>query len=295
MKKFTLAVLCLIVLCTLPQASFATTKSTIFVSILPQKFFIEKLIGDALNIEVMVPPGANPVTYEPKPSQMRALSTSAAYFSIGVPFERAWLAKLMAMNSSMILVQTDQGIKKRVMPQGHSHHHDGHDHHHQDGDNADPHIWLSPKLVIEQLDTTKAALQKLFPQYTEALENNHASFLQEISQLQEQISLTLAGKDGLPFLVFHPSWGYFADEFRLHQISVEIEGKEPKPSQMGQLIQICRHEDIRVIFAQPQFSTKSAKLIAREIKGEVLLIDPLKEDWLSNMTYVAEQFQHAIK
>lgn len=297
MKKFILSLLCLASLCVTSLPSFAATQNTIFVSILPQKFFIEKLIGEVLTIEVMVPPGANPVTYEPKPSQMRALSQSQAYFSIGVPFERAWLPKLMAMNSSMTLVETDKGIRKRIMPQGHTHHEDEHEHEHSDshGDNADPHIWLSPELVKEQLATTKTALQDLFPQYKKSIENNYILFLQEIELVQKKIHATLADKDDLPFLVFHPSWGYFADEFGLHQISVEIEGKEPKPSQIGQLITICRHEDIHVIFAQPQFSTKSAQLIAREINGEVLLIDPLKEDWLSNMIYVAEQFQHAIK
>lgn len=295
MKKITLSVLCFLILYSVSVSSFAAEKNIVFVSILPQKFFIEKLIGDAITIEVMVAPGSNPVTYEPKPSQMRALSQSKAYFSIGVPFERAWLNKLMAMNSSMTLIKTDEGIQKRVMPKGHTHHGKEHSHAHDDGDNSDPHIWLSPKLVVTQVQTIKLALQKLFPEYSEIIEANHILFLGEIAQVQQQISKTLVTKNDLPFLVFHPSWGYFADEFGLHQISVEIEGKEPKPSQMGQLIQICRHEDIHVIFAQPQFSTKSAQLIAREINGEVLLIDPLKEDWLANMIYVAEQFQNAVK
>jgi len=294
MKKITLSLLCLVGVCLVYSSCFALEKSTIFVSILPQKFFVEKLIGNALTIEVMVPPGANPVTYEPKPSQMRALSKADAYFSIGVPFERSWLTKLMAMNSSMILVQTDNNIKKMMLPRGHSHNHDGHSHVEESGTNADPHIWLSPQLVIEQLATTKTALQKLFPQYTKRIEENHSIFLKEIAEVQRQIRQTLKGKKDYPFLVFHPSWGYFAKEFDLHQISVEIEGKEPKPSQLSQLIQICQQNEIHVIFAQPQFSTKSAQLIAREIKGKVLLIDPLKEDWLSNMLYVAKQFQHAV-
>ena len=139
------------------------------------------------------------------------------------------------------------------------------------------------------------ALSQFFPEKAAFFKENLAKFIGDIDALDADLRSLLQGKEGLKFMVFHPSWGYFARDYGLVQVAVEIEGKEPKPNQLGKLIQQAKTEDIHIIFAQPQFSTKSAKLLAGEITGEVVLIDPLAEDWLANMRQVAEKLRLAVK
>ena len=97
------------------------------------------------------------------------------------------------------------------------------------------------------------------------------------------------------FLVFHPSWGYFAHAYHLEQVPIEIEGKNPKPAQMKELIEYAKEKGIKVIFIQPQFSTKSSEQIAKEIGGQVAFANPLAENWASNLLDVANKFRTALK
>lgn len=300
----------------------AAEKPTVFVSILPQKYFVEQLAGDLVDVEVMVKPGASPATYEPKVSQMKKLATSAVYFSIGVPFERAWLDRIAGVNPQMLVVKTDAGIEKNAMEkhlhedEGHDEHseheghdahdvdddHDGHGHEDEHGDHdaamedgLDPHIWLSPILVQKQTVIIAAALTKLLPEESKSIAGNLSTLHGQIEQLDGELHEILKDKKGMGFMVFHPSWGYFAENYGLRQIPIEFEGKGPKSSQLKELILFARQQNIQVIFAQPQFSTKSARLVAREIKGEVITVDPLAENWLENMKLVAKQFRDAIQ
>ena len=207
----------------------------------------------------------------------------------------------MAANPHMKMVRTDLGIEKRAMePLHHAHGEEarekaghGADSHAHAG--LDPHIWLSPPLVKIQSRAILAALQEADPAHGDAYEANFRAFAGRIDQLDADLKKTFAGKEGLPFMVFHPSWGYFAREYGLVQVPIEIEGKSPKPAQLGALIDHARENGIRVVFVQPQFSTKSARLVAREIGGQVAFADPLAEDWLANLREVADRFRAALK
>lgn len=297
--------LCLLSILYCNTAVFSEPLATVFVSILPQKFFMQQICKNSVNIEVMVAPGASPHTYEPKPSQMKKLAASRAYFAIGMPFEITWLDKFIGVNPNLKIVKTDDGIEKIAMvehtereahPQavketGKSAHFEAE---HEHG-GLDPHIWLSPVLVKKQAEMMEDALAKLFPNKAAFFQENLTAFTKEIDALDADLRALLQGKQGLRFMVFHPSWGYFAKDYGIEQVAVEIEGKEPKPSQLGKLIQLAKAENIHVIFAQPQFSTKSAKLLAGEISGEVVLIDPLAENWFENMRRVAEKLRLTVK
>ncbi len=280
--------------------TFSQARDVVFVSILPQKFFVQQISGNLLDIEVMVEPGANPATYEPKPSQMRKLAESKAYFAVGVPFENVWLDKLIGVNPDIYLVHTDAGIEKMAMK---SHVHSGHEHGRHEHDHTpdtpeeqglDPHIWLSPTLVKKQAATIHEALAALYPDEAAGLHANLQSFLFEIDALDVRLENVLGQLGGREFMVFHPSWGYFAREYDLQQVAIEIEGKSPKPAQLRDLITYGREKGIRVIFAQEQFSRKSAGIIARELNGEVVSIDPLAENWFANMEEIARKFQEAL-
>lgn len=282
-----------------PSPAFSDTDPpTVFVSILPQKYFVQRIGGDSVIVEVMVLPGASPAIYEPKPSQMRKLASSAAYFAIGVPFEAAWLERIAGVNAKMQIVRTDAGITKLAMT-GHRHEEENHGQPHDDVEHGhsglDPHIWLSPPLVQQQAAAIRDALLKLLPLQADRIEKNYQSFMDEVDQLDRELRSTLQGKEGVQFMVFHPSWGYFAHEYGLEQVAIEVEGKTPKPSQLKELIEHAEEHAIHVVFAQPQFSLKSAETIARAIKGEVILIDPLAEDWLDNMRGVAEKLKTTLR
>jgi len=269
----------------------------VFVSIVPQKYFVQQIGKDLVDVHVMVQPGASPATYEPKPKQMADLSKTRVYFSIGVPFENAWLKKIAAANSKMKVVHTDHGIKKIPMAAHHPHDEEG-EHHDEDHDEQgilDPHIWLSPPLVKIQARTILTALQEIDPSHRTVYEANYNQFVSRIDELDAQLKTTFAGKQGLQFMVFHPAWGYFAHAYGHKQAPVEIEGKDPKPARLKELIEHAREKGLKVVFVQPQFSTKSAELVAREFGGQVAFANPLAEDWMANLREVADKFKAALK
>ena len=298
----------------------AADELPVFVSIVPQKYIVQQIGKDLVAVQVMVQPGDSPATYEPKPQQMADISTTKIYFAIGVPFEKAWLGKIAAANPNMQVVHTDHDIEKIAMVAHHHHddqaeeHHEGEhheaehahekdDHHaeaeheedHHEDTGLDPHIWLSPPLVKIQARTILAALQEVDPVHRSIYEANFNAFTAQIDQLDADLKRTFAGKTGLQFMVFHPAWGYFAHTYGLKQVPIEIEGKDPKPAQLEALIQHAREYGIKVVFVQPQFSTKSAQLVAKEIGGQVAFADPLAKDWMANLRKVADKFQKALR
>ncbi len=271
----------------------------IYVSIVPQKYFVQQIGRDLVEVHVMVSPGASPATYEPKPRQMAGISRARAYFAVGVPFEERWLAKIAAANPRMTVVRTDRGIKKIPMAAGHHFEAAGEEGRHEEHDHAgqgqDPHIWLSPPLVKTQARHILLALKEMDPANGARFEQNYAAFMREVDDLDARLRQSLDQWKDRRFLVFHPSWGYFAQAYGLKMSAIEVEGKAPKPAQLKALIEHARKEGIKVVFVQPQFSTKSAALIAREIGGEVAFADPLAEQWSANLIRVAEQLKTALK
>jgi zinc transport system substrate-binding protein len=159
----------------------------------------------------------------------------------------------------------------------------------------DPHIWLSPPLVMIQVRRILTALQAVDPAHRTDYEANYKGFILELVDLDAELRNTFVGHQGLKFLVFHPSWGYFAQAYGLQQLPVEAEGKDPKPAQLTEIIEYARRRNIRVVFVQPQFSTKSAAMIAKAIGAEIVFADPLAEDWAVNLRHQARKFKNAMK
>lgn len=299
--SFGLAPLFVLLVLLYPGQGF-TESMPVFVTILPQKYFVEKVGGTHVQISVMVGPGANPHTYEPKPSQMAALSRAKAYFAIGVPFEKVWLKKFASANPRMSIVHSEEGIERIPMERDHLDREEDHrigegkeNEAQQSGDIMDPHIWLSPPNVKLITGNVTRALGELDPAHRSQYEENSRKFLQEIDRLDREIREIIAGREGLKFMVFHPSWGYFARAYGLKQVPVEVEGKEPKAAQLRGLIEQARREGIKVVFAQPQFSTRSAETLAKAIGGQVVLADPLSLDWARNLKEQALKFKASLR
>ena len=267
----------------------------IIVSIPPQQYFVERIGGEYVDVWVMVPAGSNPATYEPTPGQLRAVSEADAYFTIGVPYEDAWSERIAAANRKMTVVDSTKGIERQPMA---AHHHEGEaegielDEEHTE--NLDPHVWLSPRLVRIQAQTIFASLSDLDPDHQAEYRVHLESFLDDIDALDGYIDEKLATVEGRKFLVFHPSWGYFARDYGLEMIPIEVGGQEPSAAELGELIAEAQEEDIRVVFAQPEFSTRAAETVAEEIGGEVVLISPLAIEWLENLYRVADRFVEAL-
>jgi zinc transport system substrate-binding protein len=178
-----------------------------------------------------------------------------------------------------------------------AHHHDEEgeqEEHDQEEGAPDPHVWVSPELVKVQSQAIYEALAKLDPAHEAEYKTNLDAFVADIDQLEADIKATLSGLKSKKFMVFHPAWGYFAHDFGLEQIPVEVGGQEPSAQELAHLIEEAKEEGIQVVFAQPEFSTEDAETIAQEIGGEVLLISPLAPDWLQNMRTVAQTFANAL-
>ncbi|MCD6216862.1 zinc ABC transporter substrate-binding protein [bacterium] len=267
-----------------------TQKPCVFVSILPMKYFVERIAGECFDVQVLVGPGQSPATYEPTPRQMAKLNDAVVYFRIGVPFENVWLNRIANANPDMQVVDTRKDIELREISR-HGHDKDSGAH---EG-NKDPHIWLSPSLVKYQARTICDALIEIAPAQRDEFDDGLTGFIEDLDNLSLEIKNTLSELKSRKFMVFHPSWGYFADEFNLEQIPIEIEGKEPGAKELSDIIDYAKKQNIKVIFTQAQFSQKSAKAIASQFNGKVIAIDPLDEDYINNLRKVANLFAGEIK
>ena len=264
-------------LCT-PAPSPAETMQ-VFVSVLPQKYFAERVGGARAAVSVMVGPGRSPATYEPSPKQMVLLENTLLYFRIGVPFEQAWMERIAETNPKMVIVDTGAQISSRP---GNS-------------EEADPHIWTNPLLAEHIARTMKDAFAAADPDHLLEYERNYSRLAADLRQLDADIRLRLASLEQRKFLVFHPAWGYFADSYGLEQIAIERGGHEPGAKHLAEVIEMARREKMRVIFVQEQFSRRNARAVAAEAGVELVVVDPLAEDYIANLRAVAALFAEAMK
>lgn len=288
MKKITLILLL--------STSYIFPNINAVVSILPEKTFVKAIGGDKVNVALMVEPGNSPHNYEPKPSQMVEIAKADLYFAIDVEFEQVWLPKFKDLNNKMQIVDLADNISKIQMAEGHDEdhdkeEHDEHEHHNKHGhahEGADPHIWTSPKNVKIIANTIYTALSKEDTVNANYYHENLDRFIKEIEKTDSQIKQIFSSlKDNRKFMVFHPSWGYFARDYDLIQLAVEVEGKEPKPKELIHLLKEAKEEKVNAIFTQPEFSDAVAKVIARELQIPVVKVSPLAPNWSENLIFMS--------
>jgi len=278
----------------------------VFVSIPPQKWLSDRIGGQHLVTGVLISKGQDPHTFEPTPKQVEALSHSQLYFTVGLEFEKQIITKIRQSSSKLQIVDCTAGIKKLAMAEHHHHgnetvHHDdaGKNEHTEDGqghDHAglDPHVWLSPvNLKIMAANMAKAMIAA-DPQNSGDYTANLAQLNRELDALDQKIAAQLQPCAGATFFVFHPSFGYFAKRYGLHQEAVEVEGKLPTPKQLSNLITEAKADGVKVIFVQPQFDSRSAEVIATAIGGEVVPLDALAEDVKGNLETIANKIFTAL-
>jgi zinc transport system substrate-binding protein len=277
------------------SAANGTAPFTIAVTIMPQKQFVERITGENARIIVLVPPGASPHTHEPTPKQLEDISQASVYVKVGsgIDFERAWMDKLIGINPRMIIVDSSKGIHLI------SGYHDDDEadaatgtqnHESEEATGIDPHIWLSPKNAKIMVENTYEGIARADPVNKTEYRANTDAYLKELDQLDSDINRKISQTQIHTIMVYHPAWSYFARDYGLVQIPIETDGKDPSPQGIENLIRQAKEGNITVVFASPEYSTKSADVIAKEIGGSVVLVDPLKEDYLGNLRNVASAF-----
>lgn len=257
---------------------FLYSKPTISVSIAPQAFFIEKIANDTLNINVLMPQNVDEHLFELKPTTMRELEKSDIYFTIGLEFEKIFNEKFRQNFPKLHFVNSQENISLMAMKEP-----DSQKDENSQKNSLDIHTWLDPVLVQTMAVTMFKALSEQYPQHKELYEKNLNAFLAELDSLNLQISSKFDTIKNRKFIVYHPSWGYFARRYGLEQIPVEIEGKEPKPKELKKLIQEAKKENIKVIFVQPGFPENAAKALSKELKARIVVINHLARAWESEL------------
>ena len=254
---------------------------SVFVSIPPQAFFVERIAGEHVDVHVLVAAGQSPHSFAPTIKQMTALGQAGAYFCVGVPFEQALIAKVAPTHPELRVIHTH--TREEHGDAKHAYEHAGHDH-----GEIDPHTWLSPRLAGAQAKVICDALCQLAPDHAADFRRNLASLTADLAALDAELRQTLAPLRGRTLLAYHAAFGHFAEEYGLVQKAVETGGKSPGPRKIVELTAAAREEGVRVIFVQPQFSTRAAEAIASQIGGAVVPVDPLARDYIANLRRVGK-------
>ena len=258
-------------------------KKIVTVTIQPQKYFAEKIAGDRFEINCIVPVGSNPEAYDPSPSHLVHLGKSVAYFKIGyIGFELAWMDKLIQNNPNMKIYDNSKGIS--YLEGTHMHADTPNDMH----DDIDPHIWSSPKMAYKIAENMYEAFVELDPAHKKEYTRNYENLVSEISKVESEITARLLPVQGTMFAIYHPSLSYLAADYKLQQLSIETNGKEPSALYMKKAIDIARKNNVKVIFIQKEFDMKQAKTFASEIGAKIVVIDPLNYHWGEELIHIAD-------
>ena len=257
----------------------------ISVTIEPQRYFVEKIAGDLFQVYCVTPTGQSPETYDPTPQQMVQISRSQAYFRIGeIGFEQAWMKNLQSQNPDMLVFDLSEGME---LIKNQEEEHEGEEAHHHHHGSVDPHIWtsISGAKVIAQ--NTCQALVKLDPENQETDQAGYQRLIGEIDSTAVEMKRLLQPLAGSAFIIYHPTLTYFAREFGLQQLCIELDGKEPSPAQLKRLIETAAQSKAKVVFVQQEFDQKNAELIAKETGCRLVKINPLSYNWHDEMIRLA--------
>lgn len=263
------------------NAQIQDDKITVSVSIVPQQTFVSAVAGDLVNVVTLIPPGNSPANYQPTPRIMEEFSKSSIYFAIGVPTEQAnILNRIEQLNKDIVIVQLDEKVSQVYSDRyfGENNGHNG----------RDPHIWMSPKRVKVMINIIAGQLSAIDPDNRGVYEKNASAYIEKLDILDEEIQNNLRELKNRSFIIYHPSLGYFADDYNLKMIAIETEGKEATAKELQNIIDIAHQKNIKVIFHQQEIDSAKSKTLAQEIGGETQLFEPLSPNYLENLRTISE-------
>jgi zinc transport system substrate-binding protein len=273
----------------LPQL-FAEEPSTpmVLVTVAPHKYLVNRIAGDTVTVEVIVPPTANVHAFDPTPKQMMRAAKADLWFRIGESFEARLMPALKSHHPSMQIVDMRQGLD---LIYG--------DHEHsvccRHGDGMDLHFWLSPRQLEIQARTVANQLIARYPQHEARYRQALQEHLRELNVLDDELQRKLTRIHGKTILVGHPAYAYFCRDYDLKQLSIEIEGKDPTPQQLTALFRKAKQLHLKTVFTQVQFSPKVADLVSQQLGegSKVITLDPYTEDYMQNLPLIARHFIQA--
>ncbi len=273
----------------------SNARITVAVSILPQRYFLERIGGDRVKPLTLVGPGQSPHSYEPTPSQMAALSGAKVWILSGTDFEEGLKPAVAAQFPKLTIVDGTEGIAFRKL-QDYEMETDGHE---EDGDhhdsNIDRHAWLGHEPSKIMAGHIRDALASVDPAGKSFYDSNCAALVTDIDAAFADLKVSLAPLSGKSVMVFHPSFGYFLDEFGIKQAPVETGGKEPTAKALAALIAKAKADRVPAIFVQAQFPVNAARTIGAQAGAQVVMLDPLAPDWLANIRRIGEALRKAHK
>ena len=288
-NTFTLYTAILIAIAITSCSDKKNTPTSISVSVLPQKYLVEQLMGNDVPVNVLIPKGSSPATYSPSPVQVKNLSQSKIYLRIGhIGFEQAWMGRISEINPELIILDTSIGIS---LIRGEDHVHG--DHVHEGG--VDPHIWTSPKAMLTVLKNTQEALINHFPKSKEQILKRGLVLEKKMIQLDDEFEMKCNSFAKKSFYIFHPAYTYLARDYGLEQISIERKGKEPSAQWLKKLIDYGREQDIKAIFIQEEFDKRNADVIADELDIPAIQVNPLSADWEKEMRNTLSKLENALR
>lgn len=300
-------------------ASLLSAKPVVIASIAPVGYLAKAVGGDKIEVQSLAKGDVH--SYEPKPNDMKAVAKASLFIAAGLEFEEAWIPRFKASAKNLVVVQSDAKIAKlKEEHSGHAEHDEGHGEHevkddkhsghaehaehdekheaHEEHDeeheaHADPHVWLNPVLAITMARNISDALIDMDKANKDFYLKNFQKLMNDLLAFDESAKNELAGLKNRKFVVYHPAWGYFAEHYDLEQISIERNGKEPKIDEMASTVKMIKDENIKVIFADPNRSQKSAQVLASQTGAKVELLDPLGYNLLENLKIAVRAIKDA--
>jgi zinc transport system substrate-binding protein len=262
----------------------ANSRLIVGVSIVPQASLVKAVGGNLVKVVTMVPPGASPGNYAPTPREIQTLSNATLYFTIGVPTEQAnILPKGKKLNQTMEVINLAEAVEQTYQPRYFA------------PGKRDPHLWLSPKRAKVMITVIAKELGTADLKNKATYQKNAAAFLKKLDQLDQRIKQRFSGLARKTFIVYHPAFGYFADDYGLNMVALEDSGKESSAKNFQNLIELAKRENIKVVFYQKEFDNKQAQALAAEIGGRVEEFAPLAPDYLENLDKMARLLTGVLK
>ena len=277
-----------------PAGQQQAAKLKVVASFYPMYDFAKNVGGERADVAVLIPPGVEPHSFEPSPSDIRQLSEADMFILNGAGLEHSWAHGLIdgVGNQKLVVVEASKGVELI-----HAEEHEGEEEHeaeegHHDHGEYDPHVWVSPANARKQVDEMKNAFIAADPEGRAYYEANAASYGAKLDALDTAFRALLPTCKKKDILITHASLGYFCREYGCRQIPIEgvnAEG-EPSPSELASIVDQARAQNVTAVYFESLISPKSAQTLASEIGAQALVFNTVNgvtlEDEAKGMNYL---------
>ncbi|RLF57644.1 MAG: zinc ABC transporter substrate-binding protein [Thermoplasmata archaeon] len=266
MKKLTIFLLLLLLCGCITQQEKGEDKIKVVVSIPPLYEFVKEIGKDRVDVEILLPPGANPHTFEPTPKQIKYLQNADLIIINGGGLE-FWIDNLLKLKGTKAkVIDTSKGVQLIY-----------------EGERANPHIWLSPKNAKIQVENIYRALIEIEPSFKYYYYQNKEKYIKKLEELDEYAKQKFKNKDRRTILSLHSAWAYLARDYNLTLITILENDREPSPKHLMWVIKKAREEKISHIIVEKELNPKSAEVIAKEINATLVFVEPLSTNYIQSM------------